>query len=332
MMLRRAFLAGLGAVLAAPLAAEPQPAGKVPRVGLLGAGSPSDPVVQGFVEGFRQGLRELGWVEGRNIVIEYRYAEGKYERLPDLAGELVRFKPDVIVAAPTEAALAAKNATSTIPIVMANVADPVGSGLVASLARPSGNVTGLSSMGVDLTVKRLELLKEAVPGLSRVAILRNPDASPWTHPVMVKAVEQVAPSLRLQLQVLAARGPEEFDGAFSMMARERADGLLVLAGDALFVLHRRRLADLAAKSRLPAMYATKEHAEAGGLMAYSTDSGYNWRRAATYVDRILNGAKPAELPVEQPTKFELVINMKTARALGLTIPPSLLLRADRVIE
>jgi putative ABC transport system substrate-binding protein len=296
--------------------------------------SPGDPVGQRLVEAFHQGLRELGWVEGQNIAMESRYAEGRYERLPALAAELVRLKPDVIVAGITAAALAAKNVTRTIPIVVGVSLDPVGSGLVASLARPGGNVTGLSLMGVEITAKQMELLKEAVPKVSRVAVLRYPGAPPSTHPThpaMVKEAERAARLLGIQLQVLAARGPEDFDSAFSAMARERAEALLVLP-DAMFTLQRTRLAELAAKHRLPAMYGLKEHAEAGGLIAYGADLRYNYRRAAAYVDKILKGAKPADLPVEQPMKFELVINMKTAKALGLTIPPSVLVRADHVIE
>ena len=324
------FTLALG-LLVAPLAADAQQAAKVPRVGVLFTGYPLDPVSQHNTEAFRQGLRELGWVEGRNIVIEYRWSEGRYERLPDLAAELVGLKVDVIAASITTAALAAKNASRTIPIVVVASPDLVGSGLVASLARPGGNVTGLSFMGVELIAKQLELLKETVPKVSRVAVLRNPDTPPWAHPRMVKEAEQAAQLLRVQIQSLAARGPEDFDSVFSTMARERADALLVLP-DPMFVLHRTRLAELAAKDRIPAMYTVVEHAEAGGLMAYAANFRYNFRRAATYVDKILKGAKPADLPVEQPTKFELVINLKTAKALGLTIPPSVLIRADEVIQ
>jgi putative ABC transport system substrate-binding protein len=330
-MERRTFIAVVsGGILAAPLAAVAQQTAKVYRLGLLGAGSSADPVVQRFNEEFRQALREIGYVDGHNVVIESREAQGKYERLPDLASELVSLKPDLIVAAPEAAAVAAKNATRTIPIVVVNAPDMVGSGLVSSLARPGGNVTGVSLTASDLTTKQLQLLKEAVPGLSRVAILRNSDSPPWAHPVMVKAAEQMAPTLRLKLHVLWTRGPDEFDSAFAI-AREHADGLLVLP-DAMFLLRRTRLVDLAAKSRLATMYPWRDAVDAGGLIAYGADLRYNWRRAATLVDKILKGAKPGDLPVEQPTKFELVINLKTAKALGLTIPPSVLQRADELIH
>jgi len=320
-------------VLLAPLAADAQQAaGKVYRIGflsVLGAPTPSTPA--GVLEAFRQGLRELGWVEGQNIVIDYRFAEGRFDRLPDLAAELVRLKVDIIVAVATQGVAAAKNATETIPIVMiSGSADPVGLGFIASLARPGGNVTGLSySVGPEILGKGLELLKEIVPKVRRVAILSNP-ASP-VQPLFIREVKVAARSLGVQLQLLEARGPNEFDGAFAAMAKERVGALLVVA-DGLFILHRTRLADLAARSRLPAIYGYREHVEAGGLMSYGSSLRDLWRRAATYVDKILKGAKPADLPVEQPTKFELVINLKTAKALGLTIPPSVLIRADEVIQ
>jgi putative tryptophan/tyrosine transport system substrate-binding protein len=326
---RRTFLAGTGAVLlASPLAADAQPAGKVPRIGFLRSTSPSDRPP--LLDAFRQGLRELGWVEGQNIVIDYRYAEGRFDRLPALAAELVRLKMDIIVASPTPAAAAAKNATETIPIVMISVGDPVGLGLIASLARPGGNVTGLSySVGSGISGKGLELLKETVPKIRRVAILSNP-ANP-AHSLEVREVNVAARSLGVQLQLLEARGPNDFDGAFAAMAKERVGALLVVA-DSMFFLHRSRLADLAARSRLPAAYGLRENVEAGGLMSYGPSQRDLFRRSATYVDKILKGAKPGDLPVEQPTKFELVINLKTAKALGLTIPPSLLQRADEVIQ
>ena len=255
----------------------------------------------------------------------------KYDRLPDLAAELVRLKVvDVIVATPTPPAAAAKNATGTIPIVMIAVGDPVGQGLIASLARPCGNVTGLSfSVGLEIIGKQLELLKETVPKVRRVAILSNP-ANPF-HPLAIKEVKVAARSLGVQLQLLEARGPNEFDGAFAAMAKERVGALLVVT-DPLFFLHRTRLADLAAKSRLPAAHGVREHVEAGSLMSYGPSLPDLSRRAATFVDKILKGAKPADLPVEQPTKFELVVNLKTAKALGLTIPQSILIRADEVIR
>ena len=326
---RRTFLTGAGAVLlAAPRAAEAQPAGRVPRIGFLGTRSPSD--TSPYLDAFRQGLRELGRVEGQNIVIDYRFAEGRFDRLSDLAAELVRLKVDIIVAATTPAAVAAKKATETIPIVAISVGDPVGLGLIASLARPGGNLTGLSySVGLEIAGKGLELLKETVPKVRRVAILSNP-GNPF-QPLAITEVNVAARSLGVQLQLLEARGPNELDGAFAAMAQERVGALLVVA-DSLFLLHRTRLADLAARSRLPAAYGSTENVEAGGLMSYGPSIRDFYRRAATYVDKILKGAKPGDLPVEQPTKFELVINLKTAKALGLTIPPSLLQRADEVIE
>jgi len=315
-------------LLAAPLAAEAQQAGRVPRIGFLGSTSPSDRPP--LLDAFRQGLRELGWVEGQNVVIDYRFAEGRFDRLPDLAAELVRLKVDIILGPGTPAAAAAKNATETIPIVMISVRDPVGTGLIASLARPGGNVTGVSdSVGLEIAGKQLELLKESVPKVRRVAILSNP--ANLYHPLAIRELNVAARSLGVQLQLLEARGPNEFDGAFVAMATERVGALLVLA-DAMFNLHRTRLADLAARSRLPAAYGWREYVEAGGLMSYGPRLRDLYRRSATYVDKILKGAKPGDLPVEQPTKFELVINLKTAKALGLTIPPSLLLRADQVIE
>jgi putative ABC transport system substrate-binding protein len=254
----------------------------------------------------------------------------RFDRLPDLAAELVRLKVDIIVAAPTPAAVAAKNATGTIPIVMTVVGDPVGIGLIASLARPGGNVTGLSySVGVETFGKGLELLKAALPKVRRMAILSNP-GNP-SHVLAIRDLKVAAGSLGVQLQFLEARGPNEFDGAFAAMAKERVGALLVVA-DSVFNFHRARLTDLAARSRLPTMYGIRENVEAGGLMSYGASVPDLYRRAAGYVDKILKGAKPADLPVEQPTKFELVINLKTAKALGLTIPQSLLLRADQVIE
>ncbi len=320
-------------VLLAPLAADAQQAaGKVYRIGflsVLGAPTPSTPA--GGLDAFRQVLRELGWVEGQNIVIDYRFAEGRFDQLPDLAAELVRLKVDIIVAVATQGVAAAKNATETIPIVMiSGSADPVGLGFIASLARPGGNVTGLSySVGPEILGKGLELLKEIVPKVRRVAILSNP-ASP-VQPLFIREVKVAARSLGVQLQLLEARGPNEFDGAFAAMAKERVGALLVVA-DSIFILHRTRLADLAARSRLPAAYGGRENVEAGGFMSYGPSVRDLFRRSATFVDKILKGAKPGDLPVEQPTKFELVINLKTAKALGLTIPPSVLIRADEVIQ
>jgi len=328
-MPRRAFLSIIGGgLLAAPLAAEAQPAGKEPRIGFLSVTSPSDRPP--LLDAFRQGLRELGWVEGQNIVIDYRYAEDRDDRLPGLAAELVRLKVDLIVSWGTQGVTAAKNATETIPIVMIAVRDPVGTGLIASLVRPGGNVTGVSGYaGLEIVAKQLVLLKETVPKIRRVAILSNP-ANAY-HQLAIRELTVAARSLGVQLQLLEARGPNEFDGAFAAMAKERVGALLVLS-DAMLNSHRTRLADLAARSRLPAAYGVRESVEAGGLMSYGPSFLDLFRRAATYVDKILKGAKPADLPVEQPTKFELVINLKTAKALGLTIPPSLLQRADQVIE
>jgi ABC-type uncharacterized transport system substrate-binding protein len=325
---RRTFLAGTGAVLlAAPLTAEAQQAAKVVRIGYLTANVASD-----RLEAFRQGLRDLGYVEGRNLVIEYRDAEGKLERLPALAAELVALKVHVIVAATTVAALAATQATRTLPIVFAVASDPVTSGLVASLARPGGHVTGLSILGSQLVGKRLELLTQAVPGISRVAVLRHPGTSgESTAKDMLKEAEVAGRALGVRLQVVEARGPADIDRAFSDMIRARAGALTVLVST-MFVTERRRLVDLAAKNQLPAVYPWKEYVDAGGLMAYGPNVADLYRRAATYVDKILKGAKPGDLPVEQPTTFELVINLKTAKTLGLTIPPSLLRRADELIQ
>jgi len=327
-MHHRAFpvVVALG-ILVVPLAAEAQQAGKVARIGVLAQGSSTDAPHSG--EAFRQGLHDLGYVEGQNIVLEYRWAEGRAERLPDLAVELVNLKVDVIVAGGTPAPLAAKHATRTIPIVMGGAGDPVGTGLVASLARPGGNVTGLSTLTPELGRKRLQLLKEVVPGVSRVAVLWNA-ANPYTL-LLVRETEAAARTLGVQVQSLAVRGPDDFENALPAAIRGRA-GALIVVDDPLTYLYRMRIVDFAARNRLPAMYGFREFAEAGGLMAFGANLADLYRRAATYVDKILKGAKPADLPVEQPTKFELIINMKTAKALGLTIPPSLLLRADQVVE
>ena len=327
---RRTFLAGTGALLlAVPLAAEAQPAGKVYRIGFLSPASPSDPRVQRFLAAFRNGLGELGYVEGQTIAIESRWAAGKYERLPGLAAELVRLKMEVIVTAAVPAIRAAKEATSTIPIIMAVVVDPVATGLVASLARPGGNITGLSLMTPELVGKQLEMLKEVVPKASRVAVLWNP-ANPGNAP-QLRAAEVAARTLGVRLQPLEARGPREIDSAFAAMSKEGASAVVVLV-DVVFIDQRTRIADLAATRRLPSVYGLPEYVEAGGLMAYGPSYIANYRRAAVYVDKILKGAKPGDLPIEQPTKFEFVINLKAAKALGLTIPPSLLQRADEVIQ
>ncbi len=313
-----------------PLAAEAQQAAKVARIGFLTGTSLS--VSPNLPAAFRQGLRDLGYVEGRNLVIEYRDAEGKFERFPALAAELVALKVDVLVAANSLAALAAKQATRTLPIVFAFAVDPVTDGLVTSLARPGGNVTGLSTLLAELVGKRLELLKQAVPGVSRVAVLWQPGAQgERTEKDLQKEAEVAARALGVRVQFVEARGPADFDRAFSDMTRARA-GALTVFGSAMFFDERRRLVDLAAKNRLPAVYGLKEYVDAGGLMAYGANVADLFRRAATYVDKILKGAKPGDLPVEQPTKFELVINLKTAKALRLTIPQSLLQRADEVIQ
>ncbi len=282
------------------------------------------------VDAFREELRGLGWVEGNNIVIDYRFADGRHDRLPELAAELVRLKVELIVAVPTPAALAAKNATATIPIVISSVGDPVGTGLVASLARPGGNITGVSyDVGLEMFGKELQLLKEAVPNARKIAVLSNP-ANP-AEALAVSIVNEAARSLGVSLLLLEARTPNEFDSAFKAMAKDRVEALLVVQ-DSMFMLHRVQLADLAEKYRLPSMHGFREHVEAGTLMSYGPNLSYQFRQAAAYVDKILKGARPADLAVEQPTKFELVVNLKIAKASGITIPQSLLLRADEVIQ
>ena len=295
-------------------------------------GAIESPETRVVLDAFRQGLRERGYVEGQNIVIEYQTADGRIERFPGLATELVRLKVDLIIAANTPAARAVQQATTTIPIVAPIMGDPVGDGLVASLARPGGNITGLSFLGLGLVPKRLELLKEAVPRISRVAALWHPGAfGERTTKAMLKETEAAARTLGVQLQLVEVRGPDEFDRAFSTMIRERADALMPFPS-AMLYLQRRRLVDLAAKYRLPSMYNAKEYVELGGLIAYGASITDLYRRSATHVDRILMGTKPGDLPVEQATTFVLAINLKTAKALGLQIPPSLLQRADEVIE
>ena len=328
-MRRREFIALVGVAIACPMGVRAQQqTGKVPRIGFLSLTSPSDRPP--LLDAFRQGLRDLGWVEGQNIVIDYRYAEGRVDRLPDLAAELVRLKVDLMLSWGTQGVTAAKNATETIPIVMIAVRDPVGIGLIASLARPGGNVTGVSGYaGLEIVAKQLELLKETVPKIRRVAILSNPTNA--YHQLAIRQVNVQARPLGLQLQFLEARGPNEFDGAFAAMAKERVGALLVLS-DAMLNSHGTRLADLAATSRLPAAYGVRESVEAGGLMSYGPSFLDLFRRSATFVDKILKGAKPADLPVEQPTKFELVINLKAAKAIGLEVPPLLIARADELIE
>jgi len=325
-MRRREFITLLGgAAMTWPLAARAQQPTKVPRIGYLSA---SEPLPRD--DAFRQRLRELGYAEGKNLIIEYRIAEGKLHQLPALAEELVRLEVDVIVAVVTQASLAAKHATKTIPIIIVAVSDPLGSGLVASLARPEANVTGTSGMSAEVVGKSLELLKETVPRASRVAVLWNPDNAIY-QAQMLRETQLTAGRLGVELRTFAVRGPDEFDPAFAGMTSAQAGALMVLS-DPAYVPHAARIADLANKHGLPAMYTGRDYVAAGGLMAYGTDFVTLFRRTADYVDKILKGAKPAELPVEQPTKFELVINLKTAKALGLTVPPTLLARADEVIE
>jgi putative tryptophan/tyrosine transport system substrate-binding protein len=313
-------------LLAALVAAEAPPAAKVPRLGLLIPSSFA--AVASRLEAFRHGLRDLGYVEGRNITLEYRFAEGKADRLPELVAELIRLPVDLLVIEGTTAIRPAQHATTTIPIGMAVSGDPVGEGLVASLARPGGNITGLSSRAPEVSGKRLEILKEAVPHLSRVAALWHRDAPVGPY---IKETQAAAQALGLQLQALEVGSPDALDQAFAAMTRAHADALVVIPS-AQFFSDQRVVAELAMTHRLPTMFGQREAAEAGGLMSYGPHYADFYRRAATYVDKILKGAKPADLPVEQPTKFELVINLKTAQALGLTIPPILLFQADEVIR
>ena len=326
---RRAFLlaAATWPALAWAGAVRAQAPAKVRRIGLLSPYSPSDTAL--WHQAFRLGLRDLGWVEGKNISIEYRYAEGRSDRLPELAADLVRLKVDVIVASVTSDALAAQKATRAIPIVMAVAGDPVASGLVESLAQPGGNITGLSQMNVELVGKRLELLKEMVPKLSRVAVLWNPQNAAST--LNWKEIQLPARQLGIQLNSLEVRSPDDFDKAFEDATRARAGALVILA-DPVTGTNQKRIVDFAAKSRLPSISQFSAFADAGGLATYGPDRADLYRRAATYVDKILKGAKPGDLPIQQPTKFELVINLKTAKALGLTVPQSLLQRANEVIE
>lgn len=317
------------AVLGAPVppAAQDARSGKMARIGRL---SPLSADADAHnLEAFRGGLRDLGWVEGRDFTIEARFADGNPERLPELAAQLVRQRVDVILVGSNPGTLAAKQATSTIPIVMVTTGDPVGGGLVASLARPGGNVTGLTALGQELSVKRLELLKEAVPGVSRVAVLISP-ASPYTGPFL-RERESIARALGIHLQVVEARDPATFGKAFTGMTRDHAGALMVFT-DVTFITHRKRLVDLAAKHRLPTMYPEREFVSAGGLMFYGASLVDMYSRAAIYTDKVLKGTRPADLPVEQPTKLELVINLKTAKALGLAIPPSVFAKVDHIVE
>jgi len=316
-----------GLVSAFCASAEAQQPKKIPRIGILSSGSPSSS--KEVVEPLEQGLRDLGYIEGQNITIEHSYAEGMAERLPDLAAELVQLKVDVIVVSGSPSTQAAMNATKTIPIVMTNANDPVGIGLVARLAHPGGNVTGLSNVGSDLGGKQLELLKEASPKISRVAVLSDsaiPGNALWLGEMKV-----AAEALRITVQPVDVHRPDDFERAFSAIKKEHASALSALRNN-VNNNYPARIVDFAAKSRLPAMYPDREYVELGGLISYGPNFAHLFRHAATYVDKILKGAKPADLPIEQPTKFEFVINLKTARQIGLTIPPNVLARADKVIR
>jgi len=326
-MRRRRFLATLvGAALGATPAAGAQPSGKVARIGFLWD---TPAVWPHALDAFRQGLRELGWIEGQNLAIEYRWAEGRFERLPGFVDELLRLKVDLIVAPTSIYTGAAKRATATVPIVFISHADPLGSGHVASLARPGGNATGLTIMMSETMAKSVELLKATIPELTRLAVVWDP-ATP-SHRPSLKAVEERGRALGLRVQPVAVRGAAEYEAAFAAMVHERAGAVLVLSTP-LFISGARRLAELGLRHRLPTMFGPREHVETGGLLSYSPDRADLYRRAAAYVDRILKGANPAELPVQQAEKFELVINLRTARAIGLTIPQSVLARADQIVE
>jgi putative ABC transport system substrate-binding protein len=316
-------------LLATPLAVGSQPAARVYRIGWLDQGAPESPELKAV----REGLRELGYVEGQNIIVESRYAEGQYDRLAALAAELVRLRPDVIVTRASAAAGAAKSATSAIPIVMVTGVDPVAEGLVQSLARPGGNITGLTFLTSELSAKRLEVLREVLPRLQRVAVLaRTPEPRRFAGGRETEETKRAAQSLGVQLQILPTQaGDDDLAEAFRAMARDRAEAVINLPSP-IFFEHRRRLAELAVRHRLPWMSEFRGYVEAGGLMSYGADVLAAFRRAGVFVDKILKGAKPADLPIEQASKFELVINLKTAKALGLTIPPSVLARADQVIE
>jgi putative ABC transport system substrate-binding protein len=321
------FLALCSLLLAPCSTVEAQQLTKIPRIGYLGGGSPSSYPAR--IEAFRQGLRELGYVEGKNIVVEYRYAEGKADRERELGAELARLKVDVIVTGGPTSTRAAKEATVTIPIVMAQDGDPVANGFVASLARPGGNITGLSTLAPELSGKRLELLKEIVPKLSRVTVIGN--STEPGNAQLLKEMELAAGALKVKLQYLDVLSSKDIETAFRAAAQGRADGVVML-GSAVFNTHRIQIVELAVKSRLPATYTRPEYVEDGGLMTYGPSINDLFRRVATYVDKILKGAKPADLPVEQPKKFELIINLKAAKQIGLTIPPNVLVRADRVIK
>jgi putative ABC transport system substrate-binding protein len=320
---RREFITALGGAMAWPLAARAQDTKKIPRIGVLW---PNPPATFEFM---RQGLKERGYIEGQSIRFEFRWAEGKLDQLPELARELVSIPVDVIVTLAPPATVAAKNASQTIPIVFVAIGEPVASGLVTSLARPGANLTGTTRMLPEMSTKHVELLKATVPSLSKLAVLWNPMNT--SHRPALQAVEAVARSLSLQIHPLEVRGPAELDGVFAAISRERADGLLFIA-DPVFFINLKRMADFVTSSRLPAIANFVEFPKLGGLMGYAPSIPDEFRHAAGHIDKILKGAKPADLPVEQPTKFQLVINLKTARALGLDVPPTLLATADEVIE
>jgi putative ABC transport system substrate-binding protein len=326
-MKRREFITLLGGVAAWPLLARAQQPEKIPRIGFLG-NSTAD-LEANLIEPFRGGLRDLGRIEGRNIVIEYRWAEGKYDRFPALIAELLASKVDVIVTAGTPASLAVKKATSSVPLVMIAVGEPVATGLVASLARPGGNATGVTSISPEIEGKRLELLREVVPNLSHIAVLWN--AGSPVQVIQERETRVAAQALGMKTLSLGVRTLEEIEDSFAAIVKEQPAALFVLA-DRLFLHHRKRIMDFAVQHRLPGVHAYRELVEVGGLMSYGPSYGDMHRRAASYVDKILKGAKPADLPVERPVKFELVVNLRAAKALGLTVPASLILRADEVIE
>jgi putative ABC transport system substrate-binding protein len=326
-MNRRDAILVLVALGTSPRAAAAQGAGVTRLIGYLDQGSAARDGP--YVDAFRQGLRDLGWIEGRNIAIEFRFAEGKTDRLPALAADLVRLKVDVLVTSTTPAALAAKHATSTIPIVIGLAADPVGSGIVASLGHPGGNITGWTHQGLDLRAKYLELIKEALPTATRFGVLWNPTNQ--VHKPSLQVIEAAAQKLKVELHLVGVEDPKDLQRAFSELVAKRVDGVVVFP-DGMFFAQTPLIVALAAKNRLPALYGLKGYASAGGLMTYGADLPEMYRLGATYVDKILKGAKPADLPVEQPTKYELIINLKTANALGIAIPRAMLLRADEVIQ
>lgn len=327
-MKRRDFIMLLGAAVAAwPLVARAEQTAKIPRIGLLSPFTPADTAP--WHQAFLRGLSDLGWVDGKNIAVEYRYSDGRNDRLPGLIADLVRLKVDIIVTAVTNDTLAAKNATSEIPVVMAAAGDPVATGIVASLARPGGNITGLSQMNPDLTGKRLELLKEIAPNISSVVVLLNPD-----DPISVlgfNEIELPARKMKVEVHSLEVRDNQDLEKALQAAAKAHVDALVIMPNP-VFVTNLKQIADFAIENRLPSMFHLREFAKVGGLVSYGVDRNDLFRRAATFVDKILKGASPADLPIEQPTKFELTVNLKTAKALGVTVPPKLLLTADEVIE